>query len=712
LEKTHIGNENNFRRKDSTFGLEHNKNSFFDHEYTGFEKSKNSKKLIIGIKNNKKVEFKEDDNSSEEDDKEGLYDSDTIFNLEIESSSTKQQQPQQYHTFSLSPSLSSSFLNSFYHIPNINTNKNLSFIKQNIKDYNIRNISNNNSNSYDFNYNYNYNFNNLTRSNNSNRTNTIKFNYDGKMNQSPNSFIHKMINYHLNNGNTNELSSSLKSNKNNLGNKIKELKFKETPIKYNGHNNPKPVIKKNNVFSSERKGLKLILDEQVKTKSNHSSILRKEKTITYPIRKKKSVRFKNENEECPFKKFECPSNIVNLPIYVVDSQLEPFLEVKLVMLEGFQTKKKVSLPWDKNVILESVGLISDETQEQDIVKLIIQVRNIAFEKKVKVHYSLDNWKSVNIKEASYYGSKVNERQESIDRFLLKINTVGDDKEENVSHLQFAIQYLVDQREFWDNNNGKNYSLKIERTVRIPAKSIKSHRNGKGPVIRYKLKPGYHYPIFKSNINEHPSADISKKEEEGKKEKEKKVKINSQAVVPNLLQRNAIHLIERSSIENILSSSDNNNYFSTPTTTTNISINSTDISTATIQSKSKENQNEIKFSEEEKIENPTSNNGLFSWNDPILLGKSKYNKNQNQNITPSNTKLINNSIIRNNFYSLFENLPFMNKNKKREEKNKIDSNQNDIFKIKSNSRLMFSSFSPSTSSISSSLSPSPSLSLSL
>jgi hypothetical protein len=67
------------------------------------------------------------------------------------------------------------------------------------------------------------------------------------------------------------------------------------------------------------------------------------------------------------------------------------------MLEGFQTKKKVSLPWDKNVILESVGLISDETQEQDIVKLIIQVRNIAFEKKVKVHYSLDNWKSVNIK---------------------------------------------------------------------------------------------------------------------------------------------------------------------------------------------------------------------------------------------------------------------------------------------------------------------------
>jgi len=452
------------KRKDSAIELEDIKNSFSDSEYIGIEKRKNSN--LINSNNNKKVEFIVDDNNSDD---ESSDEKTEIFNLEIE--------PVKIPSYRIVSSSTSSI--SLYNASKNRSSKNLSALNEaarnkdsiydGIKNSSIKiNVKNSNFISKKFNNDY-----SSVNNNNNDYTNT-----------NPKVIFQKILSNHI-------YDTPKKEGKIKFGNICNELK--NSPTKYNGLDILKPILKKAESSNKE-----------VTISCNSLST-----TIKSLPKKKKSVHFKSENEECPFKKFECPSNIVNLPIYVVDSRLEPFLEAKLVKLKGFSSKKKVPLPWDKNVILESVGLIDDEEQEHDILKLTIQVRNIAFEKKVYVHLTFNNWETVEVREAKYrFSEKSNHNGNSdpnIDKFILKIDTDCDG--ESVCHIQFAIQYLVDQQEYWDNNNGNNYSLKVDRTVRIPAKAIKSHPFCEGPVVKYKLKPGYHYPLFKCNLTEHPSADV-------------------------------------------------------------------------------------------------------------------------------------------------------------------------------------------------------------
>lgn len=81
----------------------------------------------------------------------------------------------------------------------------------------------------------------------------------------------------------------------------------------------------------------------------------------------------------------------------------------------------------------------------------IAVKNLAFHKKVKVVYSLDNWATVKVAEAAYNG------------------TIGDAENWifSVSDMQvpgqrysFAVSYEVNGQTWWDNWNGDNYFLEF------------------------------------------------------------------------------------------------------------------------------------------------------------------------------------------------------------------------------------------------------------
>jgi len=339
------------RRKDSAIELEDIKNSFSDSKYFGIEKLKSLKP------NNNKVEFIIGDNSSEDESSDESIPKENIniFNLEIEPIKN-----QQYKI--ASPSSISHYQTFKY---NYNQNFNLINKTTNSRDIICDDIKGNiNTKSI------NLVRNNLNNINSSNKSNNDCLNNNQKI---P---FQRNVNHHI-------YDTPKKEGKIKFGNISNELN--NSPTKYNGLDILKPILKKKSIINKE-------VSISCNTLSQNVKLLPK---------KKKSVHFKSENEECPFKKFECPSNIVNLPIYVVDSRLEPFLEAKLVKLKGFSSKKKVPLPWDKNVILESVGLIDDEEQEHDILKLTIQVRNIAFEKKVYVHLTFNNWETVEVREAKY-----------------------------------------------------------------------------------------------------------------------------------------------------------------------------------------------------------------------------------------------------------------------------------------------------------------------
>ncbi|XP_056135088.1 protein phosphatase 1 regulatory subunit 3E [Lampris incognitus] len=105
-----------------------------------------------------------------------------------------------------------------------------------------------------------------------------------------------------------------------------------------------------------------------------------------------------------------------------------------------------------------------ETVEADEFSLsgFVRVLNLAFEKSVSLRYSLNNWITFMDSLASY----VPDSNDGVtDKFSFKIITPT--FLESGGTLQFAIKYCVGGREFWDNNNGKNYKVRRHRLKMSP-----------------------------------------------------------------------------------------------------------------------------------------------------------------------------------------------------------------------------------------------------
>ncbi|XP_038226162.1 protein phosphatase 1 regulatory subunit 3D [Dermochelys coriacea] len=88
----------------------------------------------------------------------------------------------------------------------------------------------------------------------------------------------------------------------------------------------------------------------------------------------------------------------------------------------------------------------------------IKVLNVAFEKQVFVRYTFNQWKSMHEVCAHWHSSNPEEDGKGqadvftfflpMPPFLLQLCSV----------VQFAVRYCVNGQEYWDNNQGKNYSF--------------------------------------------------------------------------------------------------------------------------------------------------------------------------------------------------------------------------------------------------------------
>ncbi|KFM66784.1 CBM21 domain-containing protein, partial [Stegodyphus mimosarum] len=99
---------------------------------------------------------------------------------------------------------------------------------------------------------------------------------------------------------------------------------------------------------------------------------------------------------------------------------------------------------NQGICLESV-IISDMS-----VQCTCRVMNWGYKKRVVARYTVNEWASSNDIDASYVpGSS----QGETDSFVFNIFLSP-----LVKKVQFAIRYVVSNKEFWDNNKGMNYSL--------------------------------------------------------------------------------------------------------------------------------------------------------------------------------------------------------------------------------------------------------------
>ncbi|KAG2193838.1 hypothetical protein INT46_011679 [Mucor plumbeus] len=116
------------------------------------------------------------------------------------------------------------------------------------------------------------------------------------------------------------------------------------------------------------------------------------------------------------------------------------------------------------VRLEDVQLSKQQDMQHITLLGSIQVANLAFHKKVLVRYTLDDWNTIKEVEAQYQ-EPIAHSANTWDRFSFKIVLNAN---ANAAHesLNLAVKYCVSGREFWDNNNQKNYQVDIVPDVEL------------------------------------------------------------------------------------------------------------------------------------------------------------------------------------------------------------------------------------------------------
>lgn len=132
------------------------------------------------------------------------------------------------------------------------------------------------------------------------------------------------------------------------------------------------------------------------------------------------------------------------------------------------------LATNKDVILESVKLNSTG----NALIGFVYAKNIAFEKKIIVRLSSNNWETFKEFDNSNYISsnhifKYSDAHSNVyDKFsfIIKLEDITND---DSLDLQFCIQYITNNQSFWDNNNDQNYRISLIKKS-LKNKSKKNH----------------------------------------------------------------------------------------------------------------------------------------------------------------------------------------------------------------------------------------------
>ncbi|QUH30302.1 carbohydrate-binding protein [Vallitalea guaymasensis] len=100
---------------------------------------------------------------------------------------------------------------------------------------------------------------------------------------------------------------------------------------------------------------------------------------------------------------------------------------------------------------KSVVLLNECNRNDNFLSGSIYLKNLGYDKNVKVRYTLDNWKTYSEVDASYTRSYDNNTE------LWSFYTGGNNYQWD-NDCEFAISYTVNGVTYWDNNFGSNYSF--------------------------------------------------------------------------------------------------------------------------------------------------------------------------------------------------------------------------------------------------------------
>jgi hypothetical protein len=112
--------------------------------------------------------------------------------------------------------------------------------------------------------------------------------------------------------------------------------------------------------------------------------------------------------------------------------------------------------WKSQIKLEYADIplkYSSSTGEQQLIGTL-WVTNASYLKHVFIKYSFNRWLNTCEREAVHHCHSNDYR--NIDKFQFSI-----EMPEDVDRIDFVLRYCVNGQEYWDNNDGKNYTLQTE-----------------------------------------------------------------------------------------------------------------------------------------------------------------------------------------------------------------------------------------------------------
>ncbi|KAJ3154620.1 hypothetical protein HDU89_007858 [Geranomyces variabilis] len=115
---------------------------------------------------------------------------------------------------------------------------------------------------------------------------------------------------------------------------------------------------------------------------------------------------------------------------------------------------------NNQLVLDSVKVDNDKILVGNVL-----VRNLAFEKTVAVHYTIDNWATTHDILASFLNVVTPPvgNIKGMDKFVFKIDLNREfGAQANAANLAFALRYDVCGQQYWDNNSGANYQVNLVR----------------------------------------------------------------------------------------------------------------------------------------------------------------------------------------------------------------------------------------------------------
>lgn len=123
---------------------------------------------------------------------------------------------------------------------------------------------------------------------------------------------------------------------------------------------------------------------------------------------------------------------------------------------GFHTSFQVMLPAAQRLPSEVVTLGNLRCSSTSITGYI-RVVNLAYEKSVVIRYTEDEWKTFQDIPADFVFSMT---QDSIDVFVFTIFLQT--KTSETSIVELAVRYQTAGKEYWDNNQNKNYRINLRK----------------------------------------------------------------------------------------------------------------------------------------------------------------------------------------------------------------------------------------------------------